>query len=767
MDLRIVSSARHPAQHDTDQVDAARTGPQISIVVPTRNEAGNIRELVQRIERACASTPFEVLFVDDSDDETPERVRAVAAGADFDVLLIHRDGSERHGGLGGAVVEGMRHARAPWVCVMDADLQHPPEILPDMLRSTSNRNVDLVVASRYCGDHADARGFGRLRALSSLGTTFVAKTFFPSRLNGVTDPMSGFFLVRRSALEIDDLRPNGFKILLEILVRTPHLRVTEVPFQFGTRLSGDSKASVREAMRYVSLLAQLRFSGGSSAMLRFMLVGLTGIGVNTALLAAFTELAGIHYLISAALATQGSTAWNFVFTELWVFRGREHGRSALMRFGSFWVMNNIALWLRGPALWFLTATMGVQYLLSNLMTLAVIVVARYAFADLWIWKGATSRGEKRPRYAYDIHGIISIASDARLPELERFQVGAVTSPTIVLHIGKVDTAIERANRVTRRLCYDEGLGPLGFGMTIEVGDHIEVVASQLLKRSPHVLYTNVIEPILRWLFVEKGYALVHGACVAVGNQAYLITARTDTGKTTTMLKTLDSNPWAFMSDDLTLITPEGIVLTYPKPMTISLHTVHAVKKPVLRWWERFFLIFQSRLHSRSGRIFAMIIAKSRLPVATVNTVVQLLVPPPKYHVERLVPGVQLARHAELAGLVIIQRGGEGEERLDEAEALRILLENCEDAYGFPPYHTIEHFLHELNGSDLRAQERAVIAAALDGRPCTLMRSNVLDWAERIPGVIEPHAAHEQRHDNVIPYGHLSLDGEMAGSGTRE
>ena len=103
-----------------------------------------------------------------------------------------------------------------------------------------------------------------------------------------------------------------------------------------------------------------------------------------------------------------------------------------------------------------------------------------------------------------------------------------------------------------------------------------------MRRSPHVLYTNCVEPVLRWHFAEQGIALVHAACVAVDDRAFLITARTDTGKTTTILKLLDSFPRAaFISDDLTLVAPDGTVASYPKPLTISQHTLHAVRTPNL------------------------------------------------------------------------------------------------------------------------------------------------------------------------------------------
>jgi hypothetical protein len=285
--------------------------------------------------------------------------------------------------------------------------------------------------------------------------------------------------------------------------------------------------------------------------------------------------------------------------------------------------------------------------------------------------------------------------------------------------------------------YTESPGRLGFGVEITEldGGRFAVTAQRLLRRSPHVLYTNVVEPILRWTFVRRGYALVHAACFADGERAFLITARTDTGKTTTTLKTLDRHPYSFVSDDLTIVCPDGRVLTYPKPLTISRHTVQAVRTPLLSRRERIGLVFQSRLHSRNGRRFAMLIAKLRIPAATLNAIVQFLVPPPKYHVERLIPTAQIAPEATLTGLVVIERGGLGEKKLRQAEALEILLANCEDAYGFPPYAQIEGFLHSRNGHDLKATEREIIAGALAGIPATVLRSETMDWWERMPAVV--------------------------------
>ena len=267
--------------------------------------------------------------------------------------------------------------------------------------------------------------------------------------------------------------------------------------------------------------------------------------------------------------------------------------------------------------------------------------------------------------------------------------------------------------------------------------------------SPHVLYTNAVEPVLRWMFAERGYALVHAACVEKDGAAFFITAQTDTGKTTTMLKILDESNFHFVSDDLTLINAEGHVLPYPKPLTISAHTLHAVERNRLNRLQRMSMPIQSRLHSKTGRSVGFALADTTLPAASMNAVVQKLIPPPKYHIEQLVPGVEVAEASSIEWLFIIQRGGTGEVILEHQNAMDTLLENCEDAYGFPPYHSIEPYLRNGNGAgDLNSVERATITEAFDGVPALLLRSETLDWAERIDELIEAHVNGSSYADRI-------------------
>jgi hypothetical protein len=345
---------------------------------------------------------------------------------------------------------------------------------------------------------------------------------------------------------------------------------------------------------------------------------------------------------------------------------------------------------------------------------------------------------KKTLHSYDIHGILTVVSDVTLPELKAFAVEReIPRPTVRVRLGHVPTDIDPSpDAGERTVTYIESAGQRGFAIHLRLGEYVEVIASPFLRRSPHVLYTNVVEPVLRWAFVERGYALVHGACMAIGDRAFLITARTDTGKTTTVLKTLDANPdYSFLSDDLTLVREDGTVLPYPKPLTISRHTLSAVNTPLLTPMERFTLIFQARLHSKSGRWFGLMLTRFNLPMATTNAIVQWMVPPPKYPIQRLVPHADIAPSAHLSGMVVIERGDSRQLDLSHQEAVDVLLENCEDAYGFPPYADIKESLYITRNGDLRTEERRIVHAAMADCPSIAMRSETRNWFQMLPDFI--------------------------------
>ncbi len=730
----------------------------ISLVVPTRNEAGKIEPLLMRIHQAVKGIATKVVFVDDSTDNTPDVIRKLQEWFPLPIKLIHRPQAERKNGLCGAVVEGFKAAQAKWICVMAADLQHPPEMILRLYRQAQKTGADLVMGSRLPpGGNASSLGF--TRTIISYAYAWTTRLSFPQRLRKVTDPLTGFFLTRRAALNLEDLRPDGFKILLEILVSHPHLKVAEVPMQFDDRNAGEGKASIRETIRFFRGLFRLRLAG-QQHFARALLVRTFGLFVNSLALWAFTEITSLHYLLSAVLATQVSTLWNFGLTESWVFGKRATERSFVTRLVSFLLMNNAMLLLRGPILALLVSQLGMHYVLANLLSLFTMTVLRYWLADKWIWN---KTGQQRTTlvmeeerkaimntkvntfdYFYNIHNIIKVASMYELPELEYFRVPALTAePDIILRLERRHRKDRRRTernagtprRSTDNIHYGESLGRYGFEISISNKDRVNIAVSPILRFSRHVLYTNVVELILRWSFVRRGYALVHAACVSFDGQAVLVSGQTSTGKTSTILRTVDNYACSFLSDDMTIVSRDGRVMSYPKPLTISNHTLSAVKaNSSLTWWERIALQFQSRLHSKSGRKMGLNLSKSRLPAATMNAIVQMLVPPPNYMVHRLIPKATYANFATLSRAVIIERGDEYVEALQHQQAVETFMRNAEDAYGFPPYPILAESLSQWHGLDLHPQEQAIVDQALKSIPTIRLRDPKFNWWQRLPVV---------------------------------
>ena len=229
----------------------------LSVVVPTRNEAPNVEPLTSRLEAALRAIPggWELVFVDDSDDSTPELIRRLADEG-WPVTLLHREKGARPGGLGGAVQEGFGLARGTVVVVMDADLQHPPEVVPALVSPVLSGEAALVAGSRYGWAGGDAGLSGPWRHLVSRACRALVHLLLPPS-RPLQDPLSGLFALRRSVLEGVHLQPSGYKILLEVVVRARPSSVQNVGFDFAPRHAGRSKASFHEGLVFLSHLCRL------------------------------------------------------------------------------------------------------------------------------------------------------------------------------------------------------------------------------------------------------------------------------------------------------------------------------------------------------------------------------------------------------------------------------------------------------------------------------------------------------------------------------
>jgi dolichol-phosphate mannosyltransferase len=786
----------------------------VSVIVPTRNEAGNVGPLVARLDAALGETAAEILFVDDSDDDTPACVATIASTSHRLIRLLHRARSERAGGLGSAVLTGLRACEGEWAVVMDGDLQHPPEVVPELLATGREAGADIVVASRHIGNGSAAGLASLARSAVSGSATRLTKAVFPLRLRGYTDPMSGFFALRPAQLALDRLRPNGFKILLEILARSSRLRGCEHPFSFASRHSGDSKASWHEGLLFLRRLVGLRFATFFGRRLvrlvAFLAVGVSGIAVNSGAL--WLLVAALHspVLLGAAVATQISTTWNFFLTDRFVFRGPK-ARSPLVRFVGFALVNNVVLLARLPLLSVLVHHTAVGYLAANALTLAAAFAVRFVVSDLVLFTGRdqmTTTAEPSTSYSvvpaeqvdptadkvrlgpvdlvvdlrdnglpevrrrntptawrYDIHGLVSIDSVVRLRELDFFATRPTTSAAdIEIRAGRVSgSRVRSRSRVIQfasapAVSYEEQLGRFGCDFYVDMTEGIKVTAGPLLVRSPHVLYTNVIEALLRFVLVSRGYMLLHSACLDLDGHGILLSALTDTGKTGTVLRLLRENASRFLSDDMTIIDETGTARCYPKPLTISQHTLRAVRAGDLsaKEWRR--LRVQSRIHSKEGRGVGVRLGTMNLPIMSLNAVTQVVVPPPKYTVQRLVP-CDHGASVQIEDLFVIERGRFHIGEIDRDGLVDELIANTDDAYGFPPFRYFAPAL--VVGGDgyeeLRAKERKLLGQAISGVRARRLATPDFTWAdhiprlaaERRPGTAEPRLggiAHEATHD---------------------
>ena len=342
-----------------------------------------------------------------------------------------------------------------------------------------------------------------------------------------------------------------------------------------------------------------------------------------------------------------------------------------------------------------------------------------------------------PRHQYDIDGILRIVSAVALPELKFFKVAEVECPDLVIEVARVGGIRPRVRSALvakgSGLLYQEHLGSLFANFHIEMGNPVHVKAGPLLALSPHVLYTNVVEPLLRFLLVKRGFMLLHAACISIEGKSIMLSAQTDTGKTSTILSLLRRHGGTFYSDDMVVVSDQGTASRYPKPLTISAHTLRSVPQNRLAPMQRLSLAWQSRLHSRGGRATGKRMAQFNVPMMALNAGVQMLIPPPKYMITDLVD-CEIGGRIPIRHVFLIERGSPTMVAgVTQADALPELLANTEDAYGFPPYAQLApQLVFEGEGYDeLRLKERKILSGALHAAEVTRLRVDDFSWPEMI------------------------------------
>jgi dolichol-phosphate mannosyltransferase len=347
----------------------------LSIVIPTYNERENLPELFRRIHEALSKQgmKYEIIIVDDnSPDGTADLAEELSNN--YRVKVVRRPGKL---GLSSAVLDGVKVAEGDVVAVMDADLQHPPELLPKMLQALIN-GCDIVVASRYV-EGGSVEGWTFIRKLISKGAIMIARILIP-KVRNVKDPVSGFFMFKKEVIEgRHDLNPKGFKILLEVLVKGKYDKVCEIPYRFGLRHKGRSKLGSGEILNYLVHVITL-----SPRVIKFAIVGALGTGVNLGVVALFRYLLFLPHEISAAAGIEVSVINNFYFNDKWTFRDLRKGHW-LLRLGKFHISS-----LAGILTQYVVSVLSYHFVISESVTAQLIGIllgfaVNYLISKKFVW----------------------------------------------------------------------------------------------------------------------------------------------------------------------------------------------------------------------------------------------------------------------------------------------------------------------------------------------------------------------------------------------
>ncbi len=475
----------------------------------------------------------------------------------------------------------------------------------------------------------------------------------------------------------------------------------------------------------------------SGRFIGFAVVGASGLVVNQVALWFLTSKVGIYYLLSAVIATQISTIWNFALVERFVFDGGHEGR--WVRLGWFALMNNLWLLFRTPFLYLLTTGAGLNYLISNAVVLGAMTLVRFGIADNLIWadradlRGASALVDGKRIWNYDIQGIIGISSESRLPELVRFQVPALQDPAdievVVSNEGfgglrRTIDVVEEGSTIS----YVEHLGRHGFAAKIDVDTLARIQVSQ-----------DAASFAARRLH-ERG-----GARRAVGHGPQGVHPRARGVPADRWARRADHGAHRHREDhdvpEVDQGAGHGVRLrrhghhrsrgqraVVPEAADDLVAHANAVKGAPLPLRTRSWLQVQGRLHSKFGRSVGMAFGNINLPVASMSAIVQMIIPPPKFQVDRLIPEAEMVSSLTLDRLVVIERGDAILRELGTEEAFDILSENTEDAYGFPPYPRIGHALSNGEASVEQDIRRRLVA----GLEAVLLRTPDRAWFEMLP-----------------------------------
>ena len=357
--------------------DARTAEIYLSLVIPTYNECKNIKSIVEQLTQLLeGSIPgdYELIVVD---DDSPDRTWEVALSLipEYPQLRVMRREDER--GLSTAVIRGWQAARGEVLGVIDADLRHPPETLLQLLAEIQ-RGADLATASRHVGE-GGVSDWSVVRRFLSRGAQTVGLVILPGVVGRVSDPMSGYFMVRRSCIAGKTMNPAGYKILIEVLGRGEIRWIGEVGYVFQERQEGESKVTWKQYIEYLRHLLRLRFARWPMGkFLRFGIVGFSGVFVNMGVLYVLRDILNWELTRSLIIAAELAIISNFLWNDLWTFgdisRRQPGKRQRLKRLLKFNTICLMGLILNVLLVNLLFNIFGMNEYLANLIAIAAVTL---------------------------------------------------------------------------------------------------------------------------------------------------------------------------------------------------------------------------------------------------------------------------------------------------------------------------------------------------------------------------------------------------------
>ena len=373
---------------------------QISIIIPTYNESQNIINILKSIGSNLPKNLLtQAIIVDDNSPDGTGKIvedylKNLKKMADYTIEIIHRKAKD---GLGSAILNGIQHAKGDTIVVMDSDFSHPPQIIPKLIDSVKKYKFDIAVASRYIKG-GNIKGWSLKRKIMSKFATLIAKKGLGI---DAKDPMSGFFAFKKNILNGLNIDAIGYKILLEILVKTKNVTITEIPYTFQDRELGSSKLNLKIILDYYKSVWKLYRYGKPlekqekrssvkflSKAARFYTVGASGFVVNYLISLLFASgISDMWYLHATIIGITVSITTNFILNKAWTFSDRDFRiKKTLTQYGKFAMFSSLGALVQLGMVYFLVDSIEISYPLALILAVMTAAFGNFIFNKKWTFK---------------------------------------------------------------------------------------------------------------------------------------------------------------------------------------------------------------------------------------------------------------------------------------------------------------------------------------------------------------------------------------------